>query len=326
MMALFGWLSRFFAGAADKQTKSSKKSWVAPAPHLPGLEPFLQAPKSKGEKLTGTWHYREASRKFLRFHYGSDGYHRASFPALLVRDPMNPHDANAVAVAIEGQTVGYLSAERAAEWAGKLDEIAGMGYHLQVVGTLDWSGHENGSVNGFVRLPDPALILPVNLYPGGDTVLLQDDRNIQVTKENEHMDVLGPYVQGPSTALIFTAHAIKEVRARSAINAVEIRLDRQRIGVFTPTRTEEFWNLVTFLEERGITPAVRGELTGNSVTAEVVLRMPRVEQIPQEWFDQFRERPVSPLFFESGKGSEQREDREFMWDDDDLRSPDAVER
>jgi hypothetical protein len=47
-----------------------------------------------------------------------------NWPAQLVREPHNPHDCNAIAVHIQGEIVGHIAREQAAELAHVLDAWA----------------------------------------------------------------------------------------------------------------------------------------------------------------------------------------------------------
>jgi hypothetical protein len=51
-----------------------------------------------------------------------------TWQALLVREPRNRYDANAVAVHIEGACVGYVAREQAAELASYLDDLKRRGF------------------------------------------------------------------------------------------------------------------------------------------------------------------------------------------------------
>lgn len=73
---------------------------------------------------------------------------------VLVPEPWNPHDANAVVVAIDGQQVGHLPADLAVDYAAPLAEIAGNGYLVTGVARI-WA-KDDGS--GMVRARVTILI------------------------------------------------------------------------------------------------------------------------------------------------------------------------
>jgi hypothetical protein len=73
---------------------------------------------------------------------------------VLVPEPWNPHDANAVVVTIDGQQVGHLPRELAEDYAEPLAALAGTGYLVTGVGRI-WA-KDDGS--GMVRARVTILI------------------------------------------------------------------------------------------------------------------------------------------------------------------------
>jgi hypothetical protein len=73
---------------------------------------------------------------------------------VLIPEPWNPHDANAVLVVIDGHQVGHLPAALAEQYAGPLGQIAGGGY--LVVGVARIWAKDDGS--GMVRARVTILI------------------------------------------------------------------------------------------------------------------------------------------------------------------------
>lgn len=291
---------------------------VSVAPHLPTMRSFIEAESSGGEEIKGLWQRRDIARRILLSHSASSDYLRARLDAVLVREPLNPHDPNAIAVFIDSMHVGYLSKERAAWWSKSLDNIEQRGYHLVVTATLSSSGIHSNSLNGHIRLPDPAWVFPSNDYPQqGETVLLDRGAKVQVTQEHDHMDVLTPFLPAEATPLALTAHIIKDIRARSAANAVEIQLNGERVGIMSAAQTAKYWELVKYFQERRVTPVMRGVLTGNSIKADIVLHIPKPETISESWLDTYRNREVVPVFFEE-EPTTVTQRPEFMWDDDNL--------
>src|SRR4051795_9987068 len=58
------------------------------------------------------------------------------WPARLVREPQNRYDANAVAVQIDGQTVGHVAIEQAEQLAPQLDALARRGWVVEFLADL----------------------------------------------------------------------------------------------------------------------------------------------------------------------------------------------
>ena len=98
-------------------------------------------------RVAGTSHYQEALRA-LSARQG-DEVVRVEKVALLVPEPDNPHDPNAIAVTIDGQLVGYLSRDENKRW---LDVVSGteVGAEAMIAGR---AGIEVLGV--FLRLPTP---------------------------------------------------------------------------------------------------------------------------------------------------------------------------
>lgn len=85
--------------------------------------------------VVGESHYTSELYALLRTYgdAGSDRYQEAKAPCVLVREPNNPHDPNAVAVQVGGYTVGHIPREEAPQVAWQLDLV---GAHLAGVATL----------------------------------------------------------------------------------------------------------------------------------------------------------------------------------------------
>lgn len=70
---------------------------------------------------------------------------------VLVPEPWNPHDSNAVAVAIEGHQVGHLPAELACDYARPLAELASRGL-LATGQARIWAKEDSGVVRARVTI------------------------------------------------------------------------------------------------------------------------------------------------------------------------------
>lgn len=102
------------------------------------LNPFKKKPKSfKLEVIelcqdgycavVGESHYQEALRATSTICTpGAEG--RRTFTAVLIAEPDNPHDANAIAVYSPHGKLGHLSRDNALAYRPVLDEVARLGY------------------------------------------------------------------------------------------------------------------------------------------------------------------------------------------------------
>jgi hypothetical protein len=137
---------------------------------------------------------------------------------------------------------------------------------------------------------------------------------MQVTKESEHMDVLGKYVvSGVSSPIAVTLHSIQEVRPRSVIEAVEVRIDGERIGILSATTSQQMLPVVRHVEARGKIAVAHAAVTGSSLQAEVTLFVARSADVDDWWLSSIG--PVVPVVVEYADHFPQIRP-EPMWDDE----------
>lgn len=120
------------------------------------LEP-LRDPLDEQVEVVGETHNIAGIKKVFRgrgLPIPSQGMEINDALCVLVPEPWNPHDANAVAVAMDGHQVGHLPAELAMDYAQPLAEIARRGVLVTGVGRI-WA-KDDGS--GIVRARVTILI------------------------------------------------------------------------------------------------------------------------------------------------------------------------
>jgi HIRAN domain len=98
-------------------------------------------------RVVGTSHYQDAMLELAPRE--ADEAIRVEKVAVLVPEPDNPHDPNAIAVHIDGRLVGYLSREENVRWKDVVadNEIAG---EAMIAGKGGTTG-----LGVFLRLPTP---------------------------------------------------------------------------------------------------------------------------------------------------------------------------
>lgn len=74
-------------------------------------------------------------------------------PALLVREPQNPYDPNAVAVMIHGQVVGYLKRSDAADMKDALDSLAARGEFIACPAYFQGGTADKTNIGVVVEVP-----------------------------------------------------------------------------------------------------------------------------------------------------------------------------
>lgn len=205
-----------------------------------------------------------------------EGAQRQDLTAALVADPTNPHDSQAVAVYLEGHHVGYLSRQDARRYGPAIRRAAAVGDSFAVPGRI-W-GTKNtytsadvvGQVN--IHLPDPALMLPETELPEEGYIVLPGRHTIQVTKEEEHHDVLIRHVRpDPGKPVAVELVVIEEKRPRSSVTLVQVELDGERVGILTPTMTKQLQPIIEHLEQMQLRTFARAVVFGSSLKAEVTL-------------------------------------------------------
>lgn len=114
-------LAVILAAAAVGLALSALRARAPLEPDLSGLEPVrLEAARWCEFEIVGESHHQPALAAIA----GSDpegvNHH---CQAVLVLDPTNPHDPNAVRVILEGRTVGHLGRDDAADYGERLAEL-----------------------------------------------------------------------------------------------------------------------------------------------------------------------------------------------------------
>ncbi len=207
--------------------------------------------------------------------------------ALLIPEPSNPHDANAVRVEVNGLPVGHLPQETAAAYASVIGDMATRGLtprvRAQAWGAQDYDsvwdddGNEHRTattVDYHVRLalPEPHMLEPANRPPAGPHAMLPFGRSVQVSRDDETTDRLAPWVHPAGTRWLYaTLHEYDQQLARTSRTVVEVRVDGQRIGQMTPKMSEDFLPVIRSLDLAGLVCAVRALLKGNLLKADLTV-------------------------------------------------------
>jgi hypothetical protein len=110
---------------------------------------------------------------------------------------------------------------------------------------------------------------------------------VQITGEENHMDVLRAFVLGSDPRHVAaTLHVIDEPRrSGDPVRLVEVRLDGQRVGVMSKTISDQLHDLVTYVAGRGRVPVARAVIKGSDLRADVTVHVARTSEVPQRWLD-----------------------------------------
>lgn len=292
---------------ARSAPKSPTSAHRASAPTGVPVEPW--GPAHDALEVVGEAYRPQA---FLRLFGGaplraSDGA-ELSLPAALVPDPSNPYDQSAVAVWVGEQHLGYMDRATAKRWHRPLRALTDRGEHL-VVPCRVWAADRGGRIAARVTVYLPAVdaIEPSNELPAEPFEVLPVGPSMQVTGEDQHMDVLGRHAGGAERSVAVTLHAIQEIRPRSAYEGVEVRLDGERVGVLSKVQSENMLPLVRHVETRAKLAVARAVVRGNKLKAEVILFVAKSQDVDPQWIESLG--PATP------RSAEYEKRVDFEWEE-----------
>ncbi|GGB69535.1 hypothetical protein GCM10011314_06030 [Knoellia flava] len=274
---------------AKSASRPRKARYQTAAPSGLPVEPWARA--TTWQNVVGESHYENAFRALLDKNkppWGDYWAEMDDLPAAIVADPDNPHDSSAVAVWVQEELVGFLPREAAALYHPALADLAERGEHLRV-GARVLVHLDDGAVSGSatVTLPPPEGVQSYNEPPDEPHQVMPHGSAMQVTCEEQHMDVLGAYVSDRERHVAVTLHAIdvQKTPRSSPYRAVEVRLDGQRVGELTKGMSEKMLDVVDFISGKGRLPLCRAVLKGSPLRAELTLQVAKAHEVKSRWLD-----------------------------------------
>lgn len=243
-------------------------------------------------EVAGEWFHQDAFRALYKrrgatiTEYGQE---LRDLAAELAIDPSNPHDPNAVGVWVSGRMLGFLPRLTAAEYTAALADLAEEGAHLSVPARVWARADDDGQIaaSATVWLPPVHGVQPFNAFPEAPFQVLPAGRAVQVTGEDEHMDVLRPFVSDRERYLVVTLHLVQEARTprSTPFEAIEVRLGGRRVGTLTKAMSGQLRDLVAHVDGLGRLPACRARLRGSPLRAELTLYVARSADVTSRWLD-----------------------------------------
>lgn len=212
----------------------------------------------------------------------------------LIPEPDNPHDRYAVSVRASNYLIGYLARERAMLFHRRLMDLINRGLVPTVPASIRaydqnrWDDRTGVpldlAINIDVQLSKPHLILPGNEPPSVPYTVLPQGHSVQVTKVDDHFDVLRHFVESEGELeLLVTLHEIDVSTAKTEKKVVEVRVEDHRIGQLTPQTSAKFLPAVRHLANRGLVTVGRGWFRGSSVSAQVSLMAAKAHELPDDF-------------------------------------------
>ncbi len=231
--------------------------------------------------------------------------------ALLIPEPANRHDRNAVKVVIRGQHVGYLNKDDAPLYQPMLVRLMDQGFqpvvpaHLWAYDSREWAGTDRRGrdvyeqrlvANVTLALDEPHLCVPANLPPQAAHATLPFGRAIQLKGEEEHQDTLMRYLHPAGEQWAYaTLTSEKRQSARTSKQVVVVSLDGEVVGELTPVMSAEFTPIIERLRDAGKVCAVRVLVKGNPVKVDVVLHATKAAAIDHAWLVEHMASNLTPV-------------------------------
>ncbi|OZC49286.1 hypothetical protein CH289_17255 [Rhodococcus sp. RS1C4] len=245
------------------------------------------------EEVVGVHAYVDAIRATLGSDFDPSGSTVRRIVEL-IPEPDNPHDRYAVSVRASNYLIGYLARERAMLFHRRLMDLINRGLVPTVPASIRaydqnrWDDRPGVpldlAINIDVQLSEPHLILPGNEPPSVPYTLLPHGHSVQVTKVDDHFDVLRHFVESEGELeLLVTLHEIDVSTAKTEKKVVEVRVEDHRIGQLTPQTSAKFLPAVRHLESRGLVTVGRSWFKGSSVSAQVSLMAAKAHELPDDF-------------------------------------------
>lgn len=224
--------------------------------------------------------------------------------ALLVPEPDNPHDANAISVRIDGHVVGYLDRQEAKMWRPVFHRISASGAIARTPANIyaymrpEW---ENGRMtkpklhaNVRVALPETGKALPLNARALDGVSILPWGNALQVTGEEDHLSHLFEYVPPSGEGMVvLTMHTAERTLKNGTVKTTaEVRLDGDRVGQMTPASSQHFLPSIRHAEDMGKQLGVWARLKGSGLAVELVVQGARASELADDWLRTMPELPA----------------------------------
>ncbi|MEU0789400.1 HIRAN domain-containing protein [Amycolatopsis sp. NPDC005961] len=239
--------------------------------------------------VVGESHYQDALRQVAGGRaFGTDFEEHLPATAVLVPEPENPWDRNAVRVdALMGNRplkVGYLSSTWAEDYQPELLKLRAAGVLGTCPARITGGGAKSYGIYLHVAGPDELHSRkepedPVVAKLTASDVLLRNAWSCTVTKEENHQDVLRDFAPTGKqeyrevvASLTFCTIESGKYQGRRAI---EVRLGDHRVGQLTYAMTERYRSMVERFSEQNLIVRCEAYTTRTAKGVEVELLMPR---------------------------------------------------
>jgi hypothetical protein len=229
--------------------------------------------------IVGESHYQPALRQLANgIKVGSDSNQHLPVVAILVPEPENPHDGNAVRVDVAtdagAATVGYLSRYDAPAYQAALFALRNEGYLGTCPGRITGGG-SGRSYGMYLNLAGADALLLENLV--GEIDLLDPARQVTVTKEEDHQTVLSRHHPPARISTRVAAQLVSSTVSggkHKGAYAIEVRLDGSRVGELTAAMSARYQHLIVAAVKQSGHANCEALITHGTRGFQIDLRLP----------------------------------------------------
>jgi hypothetical protein len=229
--------------------------------------------------IVGESHYQPALRRLANeIEVGSDFNQHLPVVAILVPEPENPHDRNAVRVDVAtdagAATAGYLSRYDAPAYQAALFALRNEGYVGTCPGRITGGGLGR-SYGMYLHLAGADGLLLENLV--GEIDLLDPARQVTVTKEEDHQTILSRHHSPTRASTRVAAQLVSSTVSggkHKGAYAIEVRLDGDRVGELTAAMSTRYQHLVAAAMKQSGNANCEALITHGTRGLQIELRLP----------------------------------------------------
>jgi hypothetical protein len=259
--------------------RTAAKTVTAPSKREAGLPPHRDVIRLSSDgrvAVVGESHYQPAIAAAAQGRNCQEWQDAVETTAILVPEPTNPYDRNAVRITLGGRTVGYLSREEAVQYQPQLLDLLQAGRLGSCPAYVCGGGDRYYGV--FLHLGRPGCLLPVNSADGLE--LLAAERQVTVTGEEGHQDVLAELAargRGAERLPVFASlHRCTVGKGKYAgQDGIEVRINGSRVGELTKLQADRYLPTVASAEEQDRPAGCEASLTWGDKGWQVELQLPR---------------------------------------------------
>lgn len=246
---------------------------------------FVRVSSNGRVSVVGESHYQPALRAAVGGRVCNGGFEDAiDVQALLVPEPNNRFDKWAVRVdahtPMGAKTVGYLAADLCHGYHVALRDGIPLGSTAWCPGKIMGGGSRSYGIH--LHLAEPAGLIIRSKEPE-NAWLLSPDRQVVVTGEEHHQDVLDPLAPphgGIRRVFAELGWCTATTGKHAGKRLVEVRIDGRRVGQLTPAMTDRYESLIGAVERSGQIAACEALIETTDKGLQVSLALPKLQSGP----------------------------------------------